>query len=581
MSARGGRPCALALAPTALLCLGLAGCAGGEGAGEPDAADPRPDAVATPDAPTGAPTIEPAGSPAGDGAGAPAPVAPHVANARADPWFAAGAARIAEPAPVEAARGAARNAILFVGDGMGASTVTAARIREGQLRGEPGEGNALAFDAFPYTALAKTYNVDAQVPDSAATMTALATGVKTDAGTLGIDEGVVRGDCASGRGRELVTALELAELGGLATGIVSTARLTHATPAALYAKAADRAWEDDSRMPTAATGAGCTDIASQLAGFAANLRARYPGAEVDGMEVAMGGGRRHFLPADAANGPRGRRADGRDLLAEWLAAHPDGTYVDDRAGFDALPEVATGPVLALLADSHLRYEADRVASDAPEPSLSEMVARALALLDDDPDGFLLVVESARIDHAHHAGSAHGALAETIELSRAVAVALEATGPDTLVVVTADHGHTLTLGGRPRRGNPILGLVVEPGAGAPATAADGLPYTTLGYRDGLGFRELGDDAFDPDLAYALGPAPGRRDLAGVDTASPGFHQEALVPLPAETHSGEDVPVHAIGPGASLVRGTIEQSAVFHVVERAADLVGRADAALAGR
>ena len=149
-------------------------------------------------------------------------------------------------------RGSAKNIILFVGDGMGVSTVTAARIFDGQKKGLLGEENSLSFGRFPFVGLSKTYNVDAQTPDSAGTMTALISGVKTDAGTIGVDENVVRGDCSSVAGSQVFTALELAEIAGLATGIVSTARITHATPAATYAKSADRDWENNSKLPAAA-----------------------------------------------------------------------------------------------------------------------------------------------------------------------------------------------------------------------------------------------------------------------------------------------------------------------------------------
>ena len=121
--------------------------------------------------------------------------------------------------------------------------------------------NALSFETFPYSALVKTYNVDAQTPDSAGTMTAMMSGLKTDVGVIGVDEDIERGDCATVSGNEVVTALELAEVKGLSTGIISTARITHATPAATYAHAADRNWEDDGDMSTKAKDAGCKDIA--------------------------------------------------------------------------------------------------------------------------------------------------------------------------------------------------------------------------------------------------------------------------------------------------------------------------------
>ncbi len=107
----------------------------------------------------------------------------------------------------------AKNVILFVGDGMGIFTVTAARILEGQLRGENGEENLLEFETLPNVALSKTYNTNQQVPDSAGTMTARMTGEKTKAGVISVDQTVTRGDCASASadGHELLTFLEEAD----------------------------------------------------------------------------------------------------------------------------------------------------------------------------------------------------------------------------------------------------------------------------------------------------------------------------------------------------------------------------------
>tara|TARA_Y100000780_G_scaffold115227_1_gene103840 strand:- start:2411 stop:4171 length:1761 start_codon:yes stop_codon:yes gene_type:complete len=476
--------------------------------------------------------------------------------------------------------GKAKNVILFVGDGMGISTITAARILAGQLQGEMGEDHQLSFETMPYSGFVKTYNVDAQTPDSAGTMTAMASGVKTDVGVIGIDEAVERGNCASGKGHELVTSLELAEIAGKSTGIVSTARITHATPAATYAKSADRNWEDISDMP-ASESANCEDIASQLVNFEKNLEARFSGVDVDGIEVVMGGGRRHFLPkdaafnsADAVSAVEGDRTDARNLVTEWQTTYPTGTYVMDQTGFDAISDDAT-KVFGLFNESHMQYEADRGNDIAGEPSLSQMTEKAINVLDNNDKGFFLTVESGRIDHAHHAGNAYNALNDTIELANAVKVAMENTNPEeTLIVVTADHSHVFTIAGYPKRGNPILGKVVGVGQTEPSLAADDMPYTTVGYTNGGGFRDLGNET-DADAGYNFAPVTGRVDLSNVDTTTPGFHQEALVPLSSETHAGEDVGVYAMGPGAHLVTGTNEQSFLFHVMDFAADFVKAAD------
>jgi alkaline phosphatase len=472
----------------------------------------------------------------------------------------------------------AKNVILFVGDGMGISTLTAARILQGQKNGQLGEEGVLSFESFPYTALVKTYNVDAQTPDSAGTMTAMISGLKTDVGVIGVDENVERGDCSTTQGNEMVTALELAEIKGLSTGVISTARITHATPAATYAKSADRNWEDISDMPQEAIDAGCKDIALQLVNFESNLEARYEGIDVNGIEVMMGGGRRHFLPKDeqynveknVADGAEGDRTDERHLIDEWKAQYTQGTYINNLSEFNAIDVETTQPVLALFNESHMQYEADRSNDISGEPSLTEMTQKAIDILDSNEKGFFLTVESGRIDHGHHAGNAYNALNDAIEFSNAVQAAVDSTNPEeTLILVTADHGHVFTIAGYPKRGNPILGKVVEVGETAPALADDNMPYTTLGYANGRGFKDLGPET-DADAGYDEDIVSERVDLSGIDTEEPGFHQESHVPLGSETHSAEDVSLHAKGPGAHLAQGVVEQNVVFHIIKQALGL-----------
>ncbi|MFT4926999.1 MAG: alkaline phosphatase [Phenylobacterium sp.] len=471
----------------------------------------------------------------------------------------------------------AKNVILFVGDGMGISTLTAARILQGQQQGNPGEEGYLSFETFPFSALIKTYNVDAQTPDSAGTMTAMMSGIKTDVGVIGVDEDIKRGDCATVAGNEVATALELAEIKGLSTGIISTARITHATPAATYAKSADRNWEDISDMPVQAVAAGCQDIASQLVNFETNLQNRYPGVDVNGIEVVFGGGRRHFLPKDAtANSPdaasnvEGDRSDGLNLTSQWQNQYHNGVYVYDQTGFDAIDANTVSHAFGLFNESHMQYEADRANDIAGEPSLTEMTSKAIDILDNNDKGYFLMVESGRIDHGHHAGSAYNALTDTIEFSNAVQAALDATNPnETLILVTADHSHVFTIAGYPKRGNPILGKVVPVGTDQPSLGADAMPYTTVGYSNGPGFGHFGEQT-NADAVYNATPQAGRFDTAHLDTTAPGYHQETTVPKSSETHAGEDVSLHATGPGAQYAQGVVEQSVVFHLIDQALDL-----------
>jgi alkaline phosphatase len=441
----------------------------------------------------------------------------------------------------------ARNVILFVGDGMSIPTMTAARIMQGQQRGQDGESNRLAMETLlPHVALSKTYTHDAQVADSAPTATAMVSGVKANNGTIGVTQEVVNGVCASQKGHEVVTIFESAEAAGYATGIISTARVTHATPAAAYAKTAQRDWENDTNLSDEARANGCADVAAQLVDWPAG----------NGFEVVLGGGRQNFMldsqPDPEAADRTGRRADGRDLVAEWQAKYNDAAYVWNREQFDAVDPAATGHLMGLFEMSHMQYDADRDDGPTGEPSLAEMTAKAIDVLSLNDNGFVLMVEAGRIDHAHHAGNGFRALEDTIALDAAVQAAYDRVDPEeTLIIVTADHSHVFTMAGYPARNNPILGLTG-------AVADDGKPYTTLGYQNGPGAVE-----------------GARADLTGVDTTARDFLQQALVPLAeSETHAGDDVGIYAQGPWAHLFDGVMEQNLIYHVIAHATDLPERA-------
>ncbi|QSX33181.1 alkaline phosphatase [Shewanella avicenniae] len=482
-------------------------------------------------------------------------------------WFTQGQATVANASETSVSdpKGRAKNIILFVGDGMGVSTLTAARIYQGQQRGESGEENRLSFETFPYSGLVKTYSSNQQTPDSAPTMSAIVSGVKTKDGIISVSDAAIRGNCTSGQGNEVMSALELAEIAGMSTGVVSTARLTHATPAATYSHSVERNWESDRDMPQAALDAGCHDIASQLIDFPYG----------DGIEVALGGGRSYFMPntvTDPEYARAGRRNDGRNLTTEWTSKYSDGAYVWNREQFLAVDTSTTHHLLGLFENSHMQYEADRADDAAGEPSLAEMTSRALDVLKQNDKGYFLMVEAGRIDHAHHAGNASRALQDTVALSEAVRVAMEKADNDTLILVTADHSHVFTIAGYPVRGNPILGLVrgVDDSGEAAATYttdSNGMPYTTLGYANGPGFG-FGSDAMNTD-SY-------RPDLNLYNVTDVDYRQEATVPMDSETHAGEDVAVYARGPGAQLVTGSVEQNLLFHVMNYAGDLAARAEA-----
>jgi alkaline phosphatase len=455
---------------------------------------------------------------------APAPAKPPITTT--DGYLNAGQAELARLEADKPNNNKARNVIIFIGDGMGVSTLTAGRIFEGQQLGLDGESYVAQMDRLPHTALVKTYSHDAQVPDSAPTATAIVAGVKTKNGVIGVGPEAIENDCAATAPFKVQSLFGMAEDRGLATGIVSTATITHATPASTYAHVAQRDWEVDANMPAAAKAAGCTDIARQMV--------EWPHG--DGLEVMLGGGRQHFIPATMADpeypNAKGKRADGKDLAASWAAANPKGAYVWNHDSFVAVDPKKTTKLLGLFEPSHMQFEADRTAAGGKEPSLAEMTTKTIAMLSKNKKGYVLMVEAGRIDHAHHGGNARRALQDTVALNTALKAAMDSVDlRDTLIVVTSDHSHVFTIAGYPERGNPILGVVSAP-IGTPTLAMDNKGYTTLGYANGHGAVNAAE----------------RPDPSKQDTEALNYRQQSLISMFAETHGGDDVvargkPVHA--------------------------------------
>jgi len=454
----------------------------------------------------------------------------------ADSYYKAGEAALAKALTVNPKTGKAKNVILFLGDGMGISTAVASRIYEGQQRGVDGESNALAFEKLPWVALSKTYSHDTQVTDSAAGITAITTGVKTRNKVIGLTGAAKPEACADEAANRVETIAEIAKAHGLSAGAVTTTRITHATPAGTYAHTAYRDWEGDGDMPAEALGGGCKDIARQLVEAPANLR----------LDVALGGGRSRFLPEDKG----GKRADGRDLTAEWTKAK-GGAYVTTADQLAAIDATKTGPVLGLFAGEHLPYEVERPVLGEGVPTLAQMATKAVDILAQNPKGYFLLVEGGKIDMGSHLNNAKRTLTETVEFSKAIeAVLAKVDLNETLVIVTADHSHGLVISGYAARSAPILGLAGN--EGEPVVAGDGKAYTVLSFATGPGGAEGAELRADP----------AKEDLDEVD-----YHQQALANLPSAAHSGEDVGIYADGPGAYLVRGVVEESYIFQVMRHA--------------
>ena len=453
--------------------------------------------------------------------------------------------------PVEQPQGGAtptKNVVFFLGDGMGMTTLTAARIYK------VGEDGDLTIDTMPESGFVRTYSNDAQVTDSAPSMAAYMTGVKMNnevismtADTSAVDasgKAYVSGadsTCPStGNGKSVPTLLEQMKAAGYGTGVVTTTRITHATPAATYAHICHRDGENA--------------IAAQLVPKGTGFNS----ALTDGVDVIFGGGRQHFLATAAG----GKRTDGRDLVGEFKTAGY--TYAASKSDFDKIT-TSSAKVVGLFNASHMDYDLDR--DPAKEPSLAEMTGKAIDVLAAKKKGFFLMVEGGRIDHALHETTARKALQDTAAFDDAIKAAIDKLNvidpglKNTLIVVTADHDHTLVLNGYAKRTgktsdtNPgVLGLVKDYVTGSAKLDSTGNPFSIIGFGNGENR-----------------PAT-RTALTDVQVFDKTYHQEAVIPMPAggETHGGTDVFIGAMGNGAEGFTGVMDNTDVFGLIKKAIGL-----------
>lgn len=331
----------------------------------------------------------------------------------------------------------AKNIIMFLGDGMSHPTITSARVYMG------GEEKKLSFENFPYTASSKTYCVDKQVSDSACTATAYLHGVKTNDGTIGVSARATRSNCVDSNdaSKRTESIASWAINAGKDAGFVTTTRATHASPAGVYAHTADRDWENDRDVEQDNCDKTVVDdIAEQLIYNDVSTK----------LKVMMGGGSRNFIDSRfSMHGSSGTRTDGKNLIDEWKFLHPTGTFVDNKQDLMSVNPSEVQKLLALFNHNHVPYNLDiqRDGLQNQMPSLTDMTLKAIDILSQNDDGYFLFVEGGRIDHGHHDNHAKYAIDETAEFSKAIEAALTKIDlEDTLVVVTADHGHVMTIAG---------------------------------------------------------------------------------------------------------------------------------------
>ncbi|XP_055599306.1 membrane-bound alkaline phosphatase-like [Uranotaenia lowii] len=441
-----------------------------------------------------------------------------------------------------------KNVIFFIGDGLSPQTIAATRMYLGN------ENEALSFEKFPYLGQAKTYCVNRQVPDSACTGTAYLSGVKINYAMLNVAASIPRSTCEYQKSNEteIYGIMKWAQEAGKATGIVTNTRVTHASPAAAYAQSASRSWESDANVVASRCDPSRTiDIARQL--VENDVPSKF--------KVILGGGRREFRPngyLDEEN-YAARRLDGRDLIKEWVGKHEalgETRYVWNRTELMDVDASKTEYLMGLFEGSHMRFNVQNQAGNRPElePTLEDMTQKAIEMLQKYDDGYVLFIEGGQIDLAHHATYARISLDETAEYSKAIAKARSMTSEeDTLIVVSADHSHTMMYNGYPDRGQDVLGI-------AGISSQDRLPYTTLSYANGPGWA----NTYTPENRAI------RQDISDFNFNSISLQYPATVPLDSETHGAEDVNVYASGPYSHIFVGNYEQSALPHLMAYASGI-----------
>ncbi|KAJ9577044.1 hypothetical protein L9F63_006392, partial [Diploptera punctata] len=411
----------------------------------------------------------------------------------------------------------------------------------GQMQGHKGEETVLSFEAFPNSALSKTYCVNSQVADSACSATAYLGGVKGNIGTIGVTGRVAVNDCEAMKNtsNQVSSVLQWSQEAKKATGVVTTTTVTHASPAGAYAHVANRNWENNNDVNSSGQDSDvCDDIAEQLVNA-------LPGKNIN---VILGGGRKQFRSKNVLDeeGEVGSRTDDADLIESWRTDKESRKlsykYVWNKDQLLSIDPSTTDYILGLFDRDHMPFHLQ--ADSTEDPTLEEMTRVAINTLSKSSNGFFLFVEGGRIDHGHHGTQAHLALDETVEFAKAIQAAVELTNEtDTLIVVTADHAHTMTYNGYPVRGNDIFGVA--------GTGNDGLEYTTLSYANGPGYK-------------APSSSGGRHDISGDDLGNDEYRYPATFPLGSETHGGDDVAVFARGPWSHLFSGSIEQNYIPHAM-----------------
>jgi len=385
--------------------------------------------------------------------------------------------------------------ILFIGEGLSPSRLAPTRAYAG------GADAHLNLDSMNHLALLTNYSKDFAAPDQAAAATAIATGVRVTNRAIAVD----------GRGKPITSIIELAREHGRATGLVTDGKLTAPTSAAFYAHPVDP---------------------NDVDGIAAEF------VERGKIDIAMGGGVAQFLPATKA----GERQDGRDLLLELRRNGFD--IVRTRAELEGIPAWRRPKLFGAFSNVELAF-ANQVEERSQQPSLSDMVRRAIELLQYNPGGYLLVVDAGLMRNAAQENKAERALGETVELDHAVATARRYAGQGSTIIVCGDAA----IGGLSLNGFPFL---KDSGIALLGLNSAGQPWITW--------------ATGPNGASSYGAAkiPGKPDTNHTEQPASQQLEPAALYAKSALSTVDDVVAFGSGPGTEALQGTVDNTTVFKIL-----------------
>ncbi|KAL5963706.1 Alkaline phosphatase [Taenia solium] len=438
----------------------------------------------------------------------------------------------------------AKNVILLLGDGMGMPTISAGRFYAAQEIGLNGSIKKHPFEEWPYNTMARTYDLETSVTDSASSATAYLTGTKTRTGIIGLTGDIGVKQCGTWpKWHYSESVLEAAYRAGKATGVLTNTRITHASPSGCYGHVSYRDMESDADImrfcPNDYQTMVCQDLACQLIN------------DHPYINVMIGGGQKNFYPNTTAlpanKSEKGVRLDGRSLVTEWennqtsknhkycLVQKPSDLALCDGSNVDYL--------LALPYSDHMPYNH---LIDWGEPNLLGYVRKAIEVLEHQPNGYFLFIESGRIDHAHHNNEGRRSLDEMKHFDEIIAYIENTVNlEETLVIVTADHSHAFELVGQPGRFQSAIGLDQY----YSNNTNDHMPLQGLNYMNGP--NGLVNES--------------RKNPGVLDIYSWTYRQQTLVPLSFASHGGDDVGVYAIGPMSPIFHVTVDNTMIAQAMK----------------